>query len=75
MLSAESTALQRRLVLELATLRQQELNYLVQRYQSVGTQAALVGGFSISLLTQVSGMEPNPTAPVMIVHAFYICSY
>ena len=75
MLSAESTALQRRLVLELATLRQQELNYLIQRYQSVGTQAALVGGFSISLLTQVSGMEPNPTAPVMIVHAFYICSY
>ena len=41
MLSAESVALQARLVQQLASLRKQELDYIIQQYQSLGMQSAL----------------------------------
>ena len=79
MLAAENKALQSRLVQQLASLRQQELDYLVSRYQSIGTQAALVGGFSLQLLAQVASEQPkaeeHDRTPLLVIHTFYSSSY
>lgn len=75
MLCAEEVALQARLVQQLATVRKTELDYLLARFQSVGTQAALVCGFTMSSLTQLSATDPDPKASTLTVHAFYFTSF
>ena len=75
MLCAEEVALQARLVQQLATVRKTELDYLLARFQSVGTQAALVCGFTMSSLTQLSATDPDPKASMLTVHAFYFTSF
>ena len=47
MLSAESVALQARLVQQLASLQKDELDYLVTRFQSLGVQSALIASFIV----------------------------
>ena len=69
---AETRALQTRLVQQLALLRQQELDSLVNRFSTVGVQASLIGGFAIQVLI----VEPD----ISQVHwlfgtLFYLASY
>ena len=47
MLSAESVALQARLVQQLASLQKDELDYLVTHFQSLGVQSALICAFIV----------------------------
>ena len=35
-------------------IREKELNYITNKYNAMGTQAALIGGFSITTMTSVS---------------------
>ncbi|KAL1499815.1 hypothetical protein AB1Y20_012500 [Prymnesium parvum] len=75
MLSAEHLALQSRLVQQLVAVRQKEMDYMLMRYQSIGTQAALICGFSISSLT---GLDLNPSSKmvsIIVAHLFYISSF
>ena len=73
MLSAEHLALQSRLVQQLVAVRQKEMDYMLQRYQSIGTQAALICGFSISSLTGLTPSAPD-VAPA-VSHLFYISTF
>ena len=54
MLSAEHLALQHRLVQQLVATREREMNYMLGRYQAIGTQSALVSGFAIGTLTNLA---------------------
>ena len=74
MLSAEHLALQSRLVQQLVAVRQKEMDYMLMRYQAIGTQAALLCGFSISSLTS---LDPSDTEHVTkgVAHMFYISSF
>ena len=55
MLSAESIALQARLVQQLASLQKDELDYLVTRFQSLGVQSALIASFIVGNFQNLYG--------------------
>ena len=59
MLSAEHTSLQHRLVQQLVSIREKEMNYMLTLYEVVGTQSALVAGFTVSTLSV--GLNPTYT--------------
>ena len=59
MLSAEHVALQSRLVQQLVTVRQREMDTILARYSALGTQASLLAGFAITSLTALSPSEPT----------------
>ena len=44
MLSAENVALENRAIRLMLQIREKELNYITNKYNAMGTQAALVGG-------------------------------
>ena len=69
MLSAEHVALQSRLVQQLVTVRQREMDTILARYSALGTQASLLAGFAITSLTALSPSEPTVSTP--ITHLFY----
>ena len=73
-IAADSAALQARLVQQLASLRQQELNNLCDRYVTIGVTASLVGGFSIQVLIAGSGTTSSCPS-YQLVTAFYLASY
>ena len=56
MLSAEHYALEHRAIQALLDIRQREVDYMTQRFGSIGTQSALIGGFVVSALT---GIQPG----------------
>jgi len=72
MLNAEHVALESRLVSQLVAIRQREMDVLLQRYSSIGTQASLLAGFAISQLTALNPSEDD-VMPV-ITYAFYLTS-
>ena len=59
MLSAEHTALQHRLVQQLASIRQQEMDYMLARYNSIATQAALIAGFGMASFSTIYGSKDD----------------
>ena len=73
MLSAEHLALQSRLVQQLVAVRQKEMDYMLARYQSIGTQAALICGFCISTLTSLNPSDGSVVGAV--AHTFYVVSF
>jgi hypothetical protein len=54
MLRAEQVALEQAAYQQLLQIREKELNYYVNNYTSIGTQAALLSGFIISALVELS---------------------
>ena len=70
---AEHVALQSRLVQQLVAVRQREMDYMLARYQSIGTQAALICGFSISSLTGLAASS-DIVSPI-VSHLFYITTF
>jgi len=70
MLSAEHLALQSRLVQQLAEVRQREMDYVLTRYQAIGTQAALVAGFSMQTLVSLD----VSSTPQYIIYIFFLAS-
>lgn len=64
MLSAEHLALQSRLVQQLAAVKQKEIAYLLQRYEAIGVQAALLVGCCLQTLVS---LEPTHES----VHPFW----
>ena len=62
MLSAEHLALQHRLVQQLVSIREREMNYMLSRYETIGTQAALLAGFAISSLSSIDAEEDTTPA-------------
>lgn len=75
MLSAESVALQARLVQQLAALRQQELDYIVHRYNALGTQSALIAAFIIGTWQNVYMVHVGQEGGNMITRLFFACTY
>ena len=53
MLSAEHYALEHRAVQQLLDIRQREVSYMTERFNSIGTQSSLIGGFVVAQLTAV----------------------
>lgn len=51
MLSADHYALENRAVQQLIELRHREVNYLTDRFNSIGTQSSLIAGFCVSVLS------------------------
>ena len=77
MLSAESVALQTRLVNQLASLRRQELDYIMQRYASLGTQSALIASFILGTWQntyELPGLDAK-VASRTILRVFYVSTY
>ena len=74
MLSAEHLALQSRLVQQLLTIRQREMDIMLARYQSIGTQAALIMGFSISSLTGFIIADPKEWGTASHLYYFFTFS-
>ncbi|KAJ8602943.1 hypothetical protein CTAYLR_001527 [Chrysophaeum taylorii] len=72
MLSAEHISLQSRLVQQLIAIREKEMNYMLARYDAVGTQAALLAGFAVSSLTSLTPSEDDVSNTVE--YLFYISS-
>lgn len=54
MLSAENVALENRAIRLMLQIREKELNYITNKYTALGTQSALIGGFSLTSLTSLS---------------------
>ena len=54
MLRAEQIALEQAAYQQLLQIREKELNYYVNNYNTFGTQAALLAGFTLSALTEIS---------------------
>ena len=60
MLSAEHYALEHRAVQALLDIRQREVSYMTERFNSIGTQSSLIGGFVVAQLTAIQpGSDPN----------------
>ena len=70
MLSAEHTSLQHRLVQQLVSIREKEMNYMLSRYQTVGTQTALLGGFTVSTLSV--GLNPAYYRAQQIAQSLFV---
>ena len=81
MLSSESVALQARLVQQLASLRKQELDYIINQYQSLGVQSALICGFIIGNWQNTYALHDPENKPLMgfmfqvIARLFFACTY
>jgi hypothetical protein len=73
MLSAEHLALQHRLVQQLVATREREMNYMLGRYQAIGTQSALVSGFAIGTLTNLAPADYEHVSAAE-TYIFYIVS-
>ena len=71
MLSAENVALENRAIRLMLQIREKELNYITNKYNAMGTQAALVGGFTVTCLTSLS-IGPDITPPIRLL--FFVFS-
>ena len=72
MLNAEHVALESRLVSQMVSIRQREMDMLLERYSAIGTQASLLAGFAITQLTALDPSNEDVAQP--ITYAFYITS-
>ena len=61
MLSAEHYALEHRAVQALLDIRQREVSYMTERFNSIGTQSSLIGGFVVAQLTAMQPGGDNNT--------------
>ena len=71
MLSAENVALENRAIRLMLQIREKELNYITNKYNAMGTQAALVGGFTVTTLTSIS---VGDHIPIYVRWAFFVTS-
>jgi len=58
--------------MQLVATREREMNYMLGRYQAIGTQSALVSGFAIGTLTNIDIEEGDVSSIEMYI--FYISS-
>ncbi len=72
MLNAEHVALESRLVSQMVSIRQREMDVLLERYTAIGTQASLLAGFAISQLGSLNPSDPDVSEP--ITYLFYTTS-
>ncbi len=70
MLSAENVALENRAIRLMLQIREKELNYITNKYNAMGTQAALVGGFTVTTLTSITISENIPLIVRWLFFAF-----
>jgi hypothetical protein len=70
MLSAENVALENRAIRLMLQIREKELNYITNKYNAMGTQAALVGGFTVTTLTSITISENIPFTVRWLFFAF-----
>mmetsp|Transcript_7488 Transcript_7488/g.13545 ORF Transcript_7488/g.13545 Transcript_7488/m.13545 type:complete len:411 (+) Transcript_7488:190-1422(+) len=70
MLSAENVALENRAIRLMLQIREKELNYITNKYNAMGTQAALVGGFTVTTLTSLTIGEGIPFIVRWLFFAF-----
>ena len=70
MLSAENVALENRAIRLMLQIREKELNYITNKYNAMGTQAALVGGFTVTTLTSLTIGEGIPYMVRWLFFAF-----
>mmetsp|Transcript_2012 Transcript_2012/g.3711 ORF Transcript_2012/g.3711 Transcript_2012/m.3711 type:complete len:412 (+) Transcript_2012:204-1439(+) len=70
MLSAENVALENRAIRLMLQIREKELNYITNKYNAMGTQAALVGGFTVTTLTSLTIGEGIPYLVRWLFFAF-----
>lgn len=61
MLSAEHMALEHQAVQQLLGIRHQEVSYMTDRFNAIGTQSSLLAGFIVTTLTAVSAADPGTT--------------
>ena len=73
MLSAEHLALQSRLVQQLAQVKQKEIDYLLMRYQAIGTQAALITATAMQTLVSLDPANQDQV-PVAVTWVFFTAS-
>lgn len=59
MLRAEQVALEQAAYQQLLHIREKELNYFVNNCTSIGTQVALLAGFTITTLVELSNKVPD----------------
>ena len=57
MLSAEHFALEHHAVQQLLAIRQQEVAYMTERFNAIGTQSSLIAGLVVTTLT---ALDANP---------------
>ena len=68
MINAEHLALEDEAFKQLQSLRQQEVRFFSTRFNTLGTQSALVGGFVISSFTCI---DPNGPGTYKQIAYFY----
>ena len=66
MLSAEHWALEHKAVQSLLSIRQREVEYITQRFNSLGTQSSLVAALVCTLLV---GLDPGAPSSVSTMEA------
>jgi hypothetical protein len=71
MLSAENVALENKAIQLMLQIREKELNYITNKYNAMGTQAALVGGFAVTTLTS---LEVGVSVPNILRWFFFVTS-
>jgi hypothetical protein len=72
MLNAEHVALESRLVQQMVAIRQRELEQQLSRYTAIGTQASLLAGFAIGVLSSLTPSDGNTTQMTQTI--FYLSS-
>lgn len=73
MLNAEHVALHSRLVQQLAAVKQKEIQYLLQRYEAIGVQAALLTGCALQTLVSLDATKERVN--IFIRWSFYKLSF
>jgi hypothetical protein len=80
MLAAEAQALEQHGLTELLRILDQEFNYYVESYKTVGTQAALIAGFAVAVLVTLDTSDDArrsndlPQLPRTVVETYHVLS-
>jgi hypothetical protein len=77
MLSAEHYALEHRAVQSLLDLRQREVSFMTERFNSIGTQSSLIAGFVVTTMTSLdpaTDEHTNDTSVIEVLYVFWVTS-
>ena len=71
MINAEHLALEDEAFKQLQSLRQQEVRFFSTRFNTLGTQSALIGGFVIASFTCIDPTKQVDSQPVTYIEIAY----
>ena len=75
MLRAEQAALEQHGKAELLRILDREFEYYKQAYDSVGTQAALMAGFTVTVIVTLETSQLSDTLPDWIKSMYHLCGF